>query len=164
MAGGAWRGPWFVTAGGRGLLLQLSTPFSLHPAVLPGPGAALGAGHHGTGAAGERAGHLPPGRPALPPGLLPGQERRCLVLSVPSPGGGRGWELVPPPPQRGGRAPGVAYPGAFLQPPGDIRAVLSWVGLTASRSPASLSPHISGAVGLWGGGNLPLRTPSAAKH
>ena len=68
-AGGALRGLGFLTTGGRGpgcpawslvynngrgvaggarLLLQLSVPFSLRPAVLPGPGAALGTGHHGT--------------------------------------------------------------------------------------------------------------------
>ncbi|XP_040399678.1 6-phosphofructo-2-kinase/fructose-2,6-bisphosphatase 1 isoform X4 [Cygnus olor] len=39
--------------------------------VLRGPGAAPGAGHHGAGAAGERAGHLPPSRHALPAGLFP---------------------------------------------------------------------------------------------
>lgn len=44
--------------------------------VLPGPGAASGAGHHGAGAAGQRAGHLSPGRHALFTRLLPGQERR----------------------------------------------------------------------------------------
>lgn len=41
-------------------------------AVLPGPGAAGGARHHGDGAAGERTGHLPPGGHAVPAGLLPG--------------------------------------------------------------------------------------------
>ena len=40
--------------------------------VVPGPGSARGAGDHGDGATGERSGHLPPGRHALPAGLLPG--------------------------------------------------------------------------------------------
>lgn len=41
-------------------------------AVLPGPGPAGGAGHHGAGEAGERPGYLPPGGHALPAGLLLG--------------------------------------------------------------------------------------------
>lgn len=48
---------------------------TLH-SVLSGPGPAGGAGHHGTGEAGERLGHLPPGCNALPASLLPGQECR----------------------------------------------------------------------------------------
>lgn len=47
-------------------------PLPFPPPVLRGPGAAVGAGHHGAGAAGERAGHLPPSRHALPAGLFPG--------------------------------------------------------------------------------------------
>lgn len=44
--------------------------------VLPGPGSASGASHHGAGATGQRAGYLPSGRHALFARLLPGQERR----------------------------------------------------------------------------------------
>lgn len=40
-------------------------------AVLPGPGPAGGAGHHGAGEARECSGYLPPGRHALPAILLP---------------------------------------------------------------------------------------------
>lgn len=47
--------------------------------VLRGPRAEAGAGHHGTGAAGERAGHLPPGCHALPARLLSGQDGRWVV-------------------------------------------------------------------------------------
>jgi len=47
--------------------------------VVRGPGAAAGARHHGAGAAGERAGRLPPGRHALPAGLLPGQDGRSVL-------------------------------------------------------------------------------------
>lgn len=46
--------------------------------VLWGPGAAVGAGDHGTGAARERAGHLSPGCDALPFGLFPGQDSRSV--------------------------------------------------------------------------------------
>ena len=48
--------------------------------VIRGPGPAAGAGHHGAGEAGERPGRLPPGRHALPAGLLPGQGSRYLNL------------------------------------------------------------------------------------
>lgn len=169
VAGGARRGLWFITTGGRGpgcpawslvynngqgvaraarLLLQLSVPFSLRPAVLPGPGAALGAGHHGTRAAGKRAGHLPPGRPALPPGLLPRQERRCLARSAPSPGGGRGWELVPAPP-RGGRAPGVAPSRCFRAAPRGYQSSLKLGGLNDLKKPSlPVSPHLRGSASL----------------
>lgn len=50
--------------------------FSLSFSVLPRSGSALGAGHHGAGEAGQRVGHLPSGRDALPAGLLPGRECR----------------------------------------------------------------------------------------
>jgi len=50
--------------------------FSLSFSVLPRPGSALGAGHHGAGEAGQCVGHLPSGCDALPAGLLPGQECR----------------------------------------------------------------------------------------
>lgn len=43
--------------------------------VLPGLGAAAGAGDHGAGATWQRAGYLSSGRYALPARLLPGQER-----------------------------------------------------------------------------------------
>ena len=168
-AGGALRGLWFLTTRGRGpgcpawslvynngrgvaggarLLLQLSVPFSLRPAVLPGPGAALGTGHHGTRAAGERAGHLPPGSPALPPSLLPRQERRCLARSAPSPGGDPGWELVPAPPRRG-RAPGVAPSGCFLAAPRGYQSSLKLGGLNGLKKPSlPVSPHLRGSGSL----------------
>lgn len=44
--------------------------------VLRRPGAAAGARADGAGAAGERSGHLSPGRHALFSGLLPGQDSR----------------------------------------------------------------------------------------
>lgn len=47
--------------------------------VLRGPGAAVGAGDHGTGAARERAGHLSPGCHALPFGLFPRQDSRWVL-------------------------------------------------------------------------------------
>lgn len=40
--------------------------------VIPGPGAAAGACHHGAGTSGQCPRHLPPGCHALPPGLLLG--------------------------------------------------------------------------------------------
>ena len=40
--------------------------------VVRGHGPPPGAGHHGAGEAGERAGRVPPGRHALSAGLLPG--------------------------------------------------------------------------------------------
>lgn len=43
-------------------------------AVLPGPGAAGGAGDHGARKAGECSSHLSPSCHALPPCLLPRQE------------------------------------------------------------------------------------------
>lgn len=42
------------------------------PTVVPGPGAAAGACHHGAGAPGQCPRHLPPGCHALPSGLLLG--------------------------------------------------------------------------------------------
>ena len=65
--GGAWRPP-PPKHPPHSSLSPFPTP------VLRGPGAALGARHHGAGAAGERLGHLSPGRHALPAGLFPGQE------------------------------------------------------------------------------------------
>lgn len=47
--------------------------------VLWGPGAAVGAGDHGTGAARERAGHLSPGCHALSFGLFLGQDSRWVL-------------------------------------------------------------------------------------
>lgn len=44
----------------------------LSGAVVRGPGPAPGASHHGAGAAGERACHLPPGCHEVSAGLLPG--------------------------------------------------------------------------------------------
>ena len=54
--------------------------FTLFSAVLWGPGPASGASDHGTGAAGECSGSLSPGCHALPPGLLPGQECRYVLI------------------------------------------------------------------------------------
>lgn len=52
---------------------------TLHaPPVVPGPGPASRAGHHGAGETRQRAGDLPPGRHALSAGLLPGQKCRCV--------------------------------------------------------------------------------------
>ena len=48
---------------------------NFHP-VLPGFGAAGGAGDHGARETGECPGYLPPGCHALPPCLLPRQECR----------------------------------------------------------------------------------------
>lgn len=59
--------------------MSVSDIFSLAPvSVIRGLGAEVGAGHHGAGEAGERAGRLSPGRPALPAGLLPGQDSRSV--------------------------------------------------------------------------------------
>lgn len=44
--------------------------------VVRGPGPAPGARHHGAGEAGERLGHLSPGRHEVSAGLLPGQDCR----------------------------------------------------------------------------------------
>lgn len=50
--------------------------------VLRGPGAEVGAGHHGAGEAGERAGYLSPGCHALPAGLLSGQNGRSVLDGI----------------------------------------------------------------------------------
>lgn len=54
------------------LCLAAYQPAPLPPPVVPGPGAAAGACHHGAGASGQRPRHLPPGCHALPAGLLLG--------------------------------------------------------------------------------------------
>ena len=55
------------------LLFQLPVP---QGRVVRGPGGAPGASHHGAGAGDGRAGGEPPGRPQVPPGLLPRQSSR----------------------------------------------------------------------------------------
>ncbi|KAJ8408128.1 hypothetical protein AAFF_G00263560 [Aldrovandia affinis] len=67
--------PGVCTAGSR----QVSLPLPQR-GVVRGPGAEAGAGHHGTRASRKCAGHLPPGRHALPAGLLPGQVCRGTAL------------------------------------------------------------------------------------
>lgn len=153
-------GPWFITMvrRGRGCLASapVTIPFSLCSVVLPGPGAAFGAGHHGTGAAGERAGHLPlvAVLRCLLAYSLPGQECSVPGLQRASLNGGWVGSWSQPLHEEAG-APGVAL-RCFLQPPEDIRAAGSWVGLMALRTQPPCLPT-SRAVGLWERGNPPLR-------
>lgn len=69
--------------------VSFPSPCDSSDLVLRGPGAALGAGHHGTGEAGERAGHLSPGCHALLVGLFLGQTSRSVhQLNLKERGGG----------------------------------------------------------------------------
>ena len=139
---------------------------SLCLTVLPGPGPALGAGDHGAGAAGERAGYLPPGCAALPPGLLPGQERRC--------GRGRGVVRSPSQPPKAGRETGLGLGGSTLPAkrskgcrasPALLKDSLTLGRFNSLKNQPleALYPHLSGALGGGVGGSTPSQEPSAQK-